>query len=208
MKVVMVDYGVGNTRSIKNAFSSFGVDVQLTKRHDEILNADGLILPGVGAYSHGMSNLHEYGLVETLRTYAELDKPLLGICLGMQLLMDESEEFGLTKGLGIIPGKVIKLGFEETVKLPHVSWTSINTKNICWDNTILSGMDSGEDAYFVHSYVAVPDNDMDILSVSNYGSTEFCSTINKGKVFGCQYHPEKSSFMGLKIINNFINICK
>lgn len=210
MNIVIVDYGIGNVKSILNAFDNQGGKTILSRDRDVILNADGLILPGVGAFSHGMNNLNKYGLVNIIKDYVKTDKPLLGICLGMQMLLEESEEFGSTKGIGLIKGKVIKLPVEKSnkVKLPHVSWNEIQTKNIQWENTILNDVEVNSDMYFVHTFVAKPDNENEILSTTGYFDVEFCSSLKKDNIYGCQFHPEKSAKDGLSIIKNFINICK
>lgn len=210
MNIVIVDYGIGNVKSIMNAFEDQGEKPLLSRDRDVILNADGVILPGVGAFSHGMNNLNKYGLVAIIKDYVRTGKPLLGICLGMQMLLEESEEFGDTKGIGLVKGKVIKLPIEKSnkVKLPHISWNEIQTKDIEWKNTILNDVEVNSDMYFVHTFVAKPDNEDEILSTTDYFNVEFCSSLKKGNVYGCQFHPEKSAKHGLSIIKNYINICK
>jgi len=210
MKIVIIDYGIGNVKSIMNAFEDRGQKAFLSRDRDVILGADGLILPGVGAFSHGMNNLNKYGLVTIIKEYVKTDKPLLGICLGMQMLLEESEEFGNTKGIGIIKGKVIKLPVVNSnkIKLPHIGWNEIQTNKIKWGNTILNDVEVSSNMYFVHTYVAIPNNENEILSTTEYFGIEFCSSLKKGNVYGCQFHPEKSASRGLTIIRNFINICK
>lgn len=210
MNIVVIDYGIGNIKSIKNAFEGLGIEAKLSREREDILNADGVILPGVGAFSHGMNNLKKYGLIEIIKDYVITGKPLLGICLGMQMLLEESEEFGETKGLGLIKGKVIKLPVEQSkrIKLPHISWNSIKQKNINWDDTILHNLPSNTDMYFVHTFVAKPNDENEILSTTEYFDVDFCSSIKKDNIYGCQFHPEKSAKYGLTIIKNFINICK
>ena len=209
LRLVIIDYDIGNVRSILNAFEKVDISPILSRDKDEILNADGVILPGVGAFSHAMKNLHNYTLVDTLKEYALLNKPLLGICLGMQILFDESEEFEITKGLGIISGKVVKLTTnKKKVKLPHISWNEIEAHKSKWDNTILDNIGQKSDMYFIHSYMAVPSDTNNILSTTNYFDHHFCSSVKKGNIYGSQFHPEKSAKEGLKIIKNFINIVK
>jgi len=210
MKIAIIDYGIGNVRSILNAFENQGADVFLTNSKDEILKSDGLVLPGVGAFSHGMNNLEYYDLVDVIKKYVVSDKPFMGICLGMQLLFEESEEFGQASGLGLISGKVVKLPTKDdnNEKLPHVSWNELNVKSAQWTDTILEGIEEGSDMYFVHSYVAEPKDSDNILSITEYLSHSFCSSVYKGNIYGCQFHPEKSGMQGLKIIKNFIGICQ
>ena len=213
MKIVItiLDYGVGNVKSIQNALEKVNVEVQLSNERDVIIASDGIILPGVGAFSHGMDSLHEYGLSEIIYDYVETGKPLLGICLGMQMLLSESEEFGLTKGLNLIPGKVVKIPVEQSSseKLPHVSWNEIkSTGEESWNKTILEGLRDSEDMYFVHSFIVEPENTDYILSRTNYAGYEFCSTVKLNNIFGCQFHPEKSADAGLKILENFVKIAR
>lgn len=210
MKIAIIDYEIGNVKSIINAFKKIGIEPILTNERETIINSDGLILPGVGAFSQGMKNLQKYCLPEIIYDFVNTKKPFMGICLGMQMLMEESEEFGLTKGLGLIEGKVIKLPVQNPnyEKLPHVSWNEISTKNISWENTILDDLEEYTDMYFVHSFVASPKNEENILSITEYSDYKFCSSVKKDNIYGCQFHPEKSGEQGLKIIQNFVNLCK
>jgi glutamine amidotransferase len=202
-----VDYGIGNVQSIINALSKFkGVNVVLSDSRDEILNADGLILPGVGAFRKAMEELNSRNLPSVLNEYISLKKPFLGICLGMQLLFESSEEFGSSNGLGFVKG-VVK-SFPESVsdKVPHVSWNSIEMQELNWVGTIFEGINNKDDFYFVHSYICKPNNQDIILSKTEYGGINFCSSIQQENIYGCQFHPEKSATIGLKIIKNFIKI--
>ena len=210
MSIVILDYGIGNVKSILNAFEEEGEKAILSRDKDIILKSKGIVLPGVGAFSEGMNNLKKHGLVQIIKKYAETKKPLLGICLGMQMLLEESEEFGITKGVGLIKGRVIKIPVEKSnkIKLPHISWNEIKTKNIPWENTIFNEVEVNSNMYFVHTYVAKPDIEDEILSTTDYFGTEFCSALKKDNIYGCQFHPEKSAKDGLNVIKNFINICK
>lgn len=210
MNIVIVNYGIGNVKSIMNAFENQGKKAVLSRDRDVILKADGLILPGVGAFSHGMNNLNKYDLVAIIKEYVKTGKPLLGICLGMQMLLEKSEEFGDTKGIGLIKGKVIKLPIDKSnkMKLPHISWNEIKPKKIEWTNTILDNIEENSDMYFIHTFIAKPNNENEILSVTKYHNQEFCSSLKKENIYGCQFHPEKSSKKGLSIIKNFIKIVK
>lgn len=207
--IVILDYGLGNVKSMFNAFNKIGAMPSLTADKKLILNADSLILPGVGAFSKGIQNLRETGLFEVLLEYVKKGKPLLGICLGMQMLMDESEEFGLNQGLGLIKGNVIKLPTIKNPKekIPHVSWNEIYEPSIgFWNKTILEDIQNKSDLYFVHSYVTVPTDEKNILSRTNYAGIDFCSAIQHENIIGTQFHPEKSSEIGLKILSNFVNL--
>lgn len=210
-RIAVIDYGVGNIKSICRAFERYDVEICLTNEQEAIVSSDGVVLPGVGAFAHGMGKLKEYGLDDTLRECSVRGGPILGICLGMQMFFDTSTEFGVTEGLGLIPGEVLKIepGDPIYMKLPHVSWNGIHQDDpASWDGTILDGLDDSEDVYFVHSYYVKPENRDHVLSKTFYSNFEYCSTVKSGNIFGCQYHPEKSGQVGLKIINNFVKICQ
>ncbi|MDP1844449.1 MAG: imidazole glycerol phosphate synthase subunit HisH [Sediminibacterium sp.] len=210
-KVVIIDYGIGNVKSMCNAFYNIGVEPILTADKQTILNANALVLPGVGAFQKGMANLHSAGLVETIHEYVKKGNPFLGVCLGMQMLMQESEEFGITPGLGLIKGKVVRLPLAVSLdeKLPHVSWNELHEPSPGrWKNTILHDLPQKTDVYFVHSFVVVPEKLEDLLTTTNYGGVDFCSSIHHENIYGTQFHPEKSSEKGQVILNNFINLIK
>ena len=210
-KVVIIDYGIGNVKSMYNAFLNIGVKPIVTSEKKLILDADAAVLPGVGAFKKGMENLNERGLFQIIHEFIQKGNPFLGVCLGMQMLLEESHEFGLTSGLGLIKGKVVKLPISPNSeeKLPHVSWNELNEPRIDrWRGTIFQNMLSCSDVYFVHSFVAIPTYDIDILSTTNYGSVNFCSAVQHENVYGTQFHPEKSSHKGLAILSNFINLIK
>ena len=209
IKIGIIDYGVGNIRSISNAFNSFNCETIFSDDKKAILECDGLILPGVGAYKHAMDKLKSKNLIDVINEYVETTKPFLGICLGMQMLFERSSEFGETNGLGLIRGDVKKLPSQENIKLPFISWTSIHRNNdLQWSGTILENTKELSDFYHVHSYYADPENSEHILSYSMYNDFEYCSTVKKDNIFGCQYHPEKSGEEGLKIIKSFIDLAK
>jgi glutamine amidotransferase len=203
----ILDYGSGNVRSIKNALRKIGGEGRLTRDPQEINEAGALIIPGVGAFKHAMESLESYGLIEVIKDFAESGRPLLGICLGMQILMDESEEFGRSRGLGLIRGSVkrIPLKAEGNYRLPHIEWSGIYPPpEEGWTGTILSGLEPGTRFYFVHSYAVVPEREDVILSRTRYGNCEFVSSLKSGSLYGCQFHPERSGKGGLKILKNFM----
>lgn len=207
--IAILDYGIGNIRSIFNAVEFVGSVPLLTRDPSEIIAARALILPGVGAFSHGMDNLDTFDLIDSIHRFVKTGKPFLGICLGMQMLFDESEEFGHTKGLGLIRGNVTRmpLAQPEAYKLPHIRWNSIREPSPSrWDNTPLAGTLEKEKMYFVHSFVGVPQQDEDILAVTEYGGSEFCSAVQHDNIYGMQFHPEKSRSCGLRILSNFTKL--
>lgn len=208
-KIVVIDYGIGNVKSMVNAFENLGVEAVLTGDEQEIMAADAVILPGVGAFKHGMDNLIERNLVPVIHNYVATGKPFLGVCLGMQMLMEESEEFGRSKGLGLIEGsvKIIPLLSDTTEKLPHVSWNElIEPTKGRWNDTILSTTKDGTDMYFVHSFAAIPNHQTDVLASCNYGNLNFCAAVHKKNIYGTQFHPEKSGIFGLRILEEFIKL--
>ena len=210
-KISVVDYGIGNIKSICSALEKSDADIVLTDNRREILSSHGLILPGVGAFAHGMEKLISKKLDKIINDFVTTGKPLLGICLGMQMLFEKSSEFGDTPGLGLIPGEVLRLQSNKNVseKLPFVSWSGTKPpENQSWSNTILNGINCNDHMYFVHSYYAKPKDKENVLSVTEYSDKDYCSTVKRGNVYGCQYHPEKSADKGLKIINNFVEICR
>ncbi|EKQ51123.1 MULTISPECIES: imidazole glycerol phosphate synthase subunit HisH [unclassified Clostridium] len=213
-KVSIIDYGVGNILSVKRAFEFCGAQVEVINTKEQITNAEVLVLPGVGAFKNAMYELIERDLKDSIIEFSDTNKPMLGICLGMQLLLEKSEEFGETNGLGIIQGEVVRI--EDTTisgnyqKIPHVGWNSLkfpkHGDKSLWDKTILNGLAEGEDVYFVHSFTAKPTNNENRLADSYYGGRTVSAAIKKGNVYGCQFHPEKSGEVGLKIIKNFLEI--
>lgn len=204
--IAIVDYGVGNLHSLVKALSCFGQNVFITEDADEIRTADAVILPGVGSFRSGMEGLKIRDLVNVVKDFSKTGKPILGICLGAQLLMSEGYEFGKLKGLNIIPGKVVPFG-KIKEKVPHIGWNEIYpVAKMGWNKTLLQSIKSNADVYFVHSYVFKPRNRKSVLALTKYGNFEFCSAIKKGNIYGCQFHPEKSGKMGLEIIQNFVDL--
>lgn len=209
MNIVVVDYGIGNVQSIFNALSQFkDINITLTDKKSEILNADGIILPGVGAFRRAMEELNKRNLPNILKKYIREDKPLLGICLGMQLLFESSEEFGHTEGLGFIKGKVVHFPNNLSGKLPHVGWKSLIKQEESLNTTLFKGAKNDCNYYFVHSYICIPGSQDIITSKTEYSGINFCSSIQQGNMHACQFHPEKSANDGLNILKNFIEIVK
>jgi len=215
VKVAIVDHGLGNLYSVKHACAQVGLPAVITSSKQEILNADAVILPGVGAFRDAMDTLHRLDLVSVLRDIAASSRPLVGICLGVQLLMTESFEFGRHKGLGIIEGPVVRfqgpMEGARKLKVPHIGWnrvrrTAPDGKAVGdpWANTLLDGLADGEYMYFVHSFIAQPQDRSVVLSTSRYGHVEFCSSLHYRNVFACQFHPERSGVEGLKIYRNLV----
>ncbi|CAG0943297.1 glutamine amidotransferase [Candidatus Brocadiaceae bacterium] len=206
-KIAVVDYGIGNVQSILNALAHHSVEANLTGLESEIFNSDAVILPGVGAFKKAIEELRLRNLDGILKRYVATGKPLLGICLGMQLLFEYSEEFGFSQGLDIIKGKVVKFPPSVSGKLPHVSWNSLSiVKEGSSVSPILRGIKSDDSFYFVHSFICIPDDSEAILTETVYGGVSFASMVNRGNIFGCQFHPEKSGNCGLKLLQNFIEI--
>ncbi len=203
-KVVIIDYGLGNIKSIYDAFSRFNESVIISKNLSTIGSANSIILPGVGSFAKAMQLINKLDLKNTIINHVKNNKPLLGICLGMQLLFENSEEFGLNKGLSLIPGKVKKLKSNKFEKLPNIGWRKLNNKKI--NSKFLNSINKSDEFYFLHSFYCKPKNENHILAETKFGKLKFTSVVNYKNIYGCQFHPEKSSKAGLKIIENFIKI--
>jgi len=204
--IAIIDYKMGNVRSVAKAFESIGAKVCLTASPAKLRRAKALVLPGVGAFAAGMRNLRKLNLIKEINLAVKQDKPFMGICLGLQLLFTSSEEHGTHKGLDIIPGKVVK--FKSNLKIPHMGWNTIKkikTKGKKNKGDLLSGVADGSFFYFVHSYYVKPDKKAYTLAASEYGQ-KFCCVAAKDNTFGMQFHPEKSSELGLTILKNFCEI--
>jgi len=202
--IAVIDYGMGNLRSVRRGIEKAGGNPVVTSDPDEIDAAAGVVLPGVGAFGRCMENLERYGLVEVVKKVATNGKPFLGICLGLQILFEESEEFGPVKGLGILPGKVVRFPQNDELTVPHMGWNRIRKNS---DRSMLRGIDDGEWFYFVHSYYIVSDRDDDVATTTDYG-VNFVSSVEYGNLYACQFHPEKSSNAGLRILENFTGLVK
>jgi len=211
-RVTVIDYGVGNLLSVQRGLEHCGAHVTLTSDAEQILCASRIVLPGVGAFQNGMQALEKLGLIEVIQEIANRKIPLLGICLGMQLLLTESEEFGLTKGLGLIPGRVIPVPTHtlngETQKIPHIGWNSLQYSNVekKWDGSVLHDNQPGSAAYFVHSFMAIPDLGEHRVADCIYGGHRVPAVIACNQISGCQFHPEKSGEVGLKVLRRFISL--
>ena len=211
-KVFIIDYKLGNLFSVNQALKNIGLDVIITSNADEIEAADAIVLPGVGAFSDAMNNLKNLKLINPIKKSIDSGKPFLGICLGLQLLFSESEEFGLTNGLGVVKGRVKKFannnGEGETRKVPQIAWNQIfKIIGGSWENSPLDNVKEGEFMYFVHSFYIEPEEPIG-LSQTNYDGQSYISSIQKDNLFACQFHPEKSAKEGLKIYDNWAKINK
>ena len=200
--ITIVDYSVNNLRSVQKAFEHLGHKTLVTSDPEQVARAEKLVLPGVGAFGAAMANLRSKDLVEPLVDAVTNGTPLLGVCLAMQLLFDWSEEMGVHQGLGLLPGKVEKLPEGHGLKIPHMGWSALSFPRA---SRLFAGLDEGEMVYFVHSYRVVPDDPECIAAHASHGA-EFTAGIESGNLFACQFHPEKSSGAGLKILDNFASL--
>lgn len=209
-KVVVIDYGMGNLLSVQRGLEHCGGDVKLSADPGVILSSPRVVLPGVGAFADGMAGLRQAGLDDVVREVASRGTPLLGICLGMQILLDESEEFGRTSGLGLIHGKVVAIPVVTTdgqpQKIPHIGWSALEfaTGRNDWNGTLLHGVKPGEATYFVHSFMVNPADPSNRVADCLYGGQKVAAAIQRDNVFGCQFHPEKSGEVGLRILSRFL----
>jgi glutamine amidotransferase len=198
--ITIIDYAINNLRSVEKAFMSMGIPVEVSDNPNKIRNAEKLVLPGVGAFRDAMTNLNARDLQGVIRERVNAGTPLLGLCLGLQLLFSESEEFGRTLGFDFIPGSVRRLPSD--VKVPHIGWNQLHVKR---SDPLIEGISEGSFVYFVHSFYADPETSEDILATTDYG-IEFPSITRKGNVWATQFHPEKSQEVGLRILRNFAAI--
>ena len=206
-RVVIIDYGLGNLFSIQQACEYVGYSVEISSDSEKLLKADGLILPGVGAFGNAMESLVSKNLVSPIFEFVKTGRPFMGICLGMQLLFTESEEYGRHKGLNLLNGKIIKFpDFSMTnYRVPQIQWNKIFPSTInSWNETPFRSIRGGEYMYFVHSYFAHPIDDSVILSLTKYANIEYPSAVIKENILGIQFHPEKSSYEGLKIYRDWL----
>lgn len=210
--ITVIDYGMGNLLSVMRAFEHCGAEVVITDSPDVVKKAERLVLPGVGAFADGMAGLRERGLIGPIREYAFSDRPFLGICLGMQMMMDVSDEFGLHEGLGLLKGRVAAIppcGADGTLhKIPHIGWNSLvlSKGRRDWSDTIFKDISENAYVYFVHSFAVVPEDGAVRLADCIYNGLVLNAAVNSGKLYGCQFHPEKSGPVGLGIIRNFCTL--
>ncbi|MCU0440307.1 MAG: imidazole glycerol phosphate synthase subunit HisH [Raineya sp.] len=204
-KVIIVDYQAGNLFSVLNACLKVGINAEITSDKNKIVSADGIILPGVGAFGESMNNLEKLDLVNPIKDFVSSGKPFLGVCLGLQLLFEESEEFGVTKGLGLVEGVVKKFKSpDKSIKIPQIGWNTIQKPpHADWQQTPLTDIAENSFMYFVHSFYVEPSNHKDIISETTYEGKKYCSSIQKNNIFATQFHPEKSADLGLRMYKNW-----
>lgn len=200
--IAMIDYDAGNIKSVEKALQKLGADVVITKDPQEILNAEKVILPGVGSFGDAMNNLKKYGLDEVIRQVVEKGTPFLGICLGLQLLFERSDESPEAVGLGILKGEILRIPDAEGLKIPHMGWNSLHLQN---NGRLFKGLKENDYVYFVHSYYLKAEEEEIVKATTNY-SVNIHASVEKGNVFACQFHPEKSSDVGLQILKNFVEL--
>lgn len=209
-KIIIVDYGVGNLYSLIKAFQCFADNVQIIDEPAAFASASALVLPGDGAFKAGMEGLAVRSLTGLVKEFARSGRPILGICLGAQILLEKGFEFGEHQGLGLVQGEVAKFSeLKNQEKIPQIGWNAIQEPSPgVWQDTILQNVTNGANVYFVHSYILEPQNNKNVLAVSSYGGHEFCSVVKQANIYGVQFHPEKSGEVGLQIIKNFVQLCQ
>ena len=198
--IAIIDYDAGNLRSVEKALLSIGEETIVTRKHDEILAADKVILPGVGAFGDAMRKLKEYGLVDTIHEAVDSGKPFLGICLGLQLLFRRSDESDGVEGLSILPGEILRIPDAPGIKIPHIGWNSLEVSE---GARLFRGLGENPYVYFVHSYYLKADDDSIVAATAEYGGTLIHASVQKDNVYACQFHPEKSGSVGMQILKNF-----
>ena len=198
--IAIIDYDAGNLRSVEKALLSIGEETIVTRKHDEILAADKVILPGVGAFGDAMRKLKEYGLVDTIHEAVDSGKPFLVICLGLQLLFRRSDESDGVEGLSILPGEILRIPEAPGIKIPHIGWNSLEVSE---GARLFKGLGKNPYVYFVHSYYLKADDDSIVAATVEYGGTLIHASVQKDNVYACQFHPEKSGSVGMQILKNF-----
>lgn len=200
--IAIIDYDAGNIKSVEKAMLLLGQEVEITRDRDKILGADKVILPGVGAFGDAMDKLHQYGLVDVIRQVAESGTPFLGICLGLQLLFERSDEAPGVEGLGILKGEILKIPEREGLKIPHMGWNSLEFPR---EGRLFRGIAPESYVYFVHSYYLRAKEEEIVTATTEY-STRIHASVEKDHIFACQFHPEKSSDVGIQILRNFVEL--
>ncbi len=200
--IAIIDYDAGNIKSVAKALEKLGQEVVITRDEEQILAASKVVLPGVGAFGDAMKNLKEYGLVEVIHQVVEKGIPFLGICLGLQLLFERSDESNGVEGLGILKGEICRIPDQEGLKIPHMGWNSLHFQ---YDGRLFRGIDEEAYVYFVHSYYLKADDEQIVKATTEYG-THIHASVEKDNVFACQFHPEKSGDVGLQILKNFVEL--
>ena len=200
--IAIIDYDAGNLKSVEKAFLHIGEEAIITRNQDEILSADKVILPGVGAFGDAMHKLHSYHLVDTIKKVVDNGTPLLGICLGLQLLFESSEESVEVKGLSILEGEIVKIPENNELKIPHIGWNSLEVRE---GAKLFQGLPQNPYVYFVHSYYLKAKNENEVAATTDY-STVIHASVEKDNIYGCQFHPEKSGDVGLQILRNFAKL--
>lgn len=202
--IAIIDYDAGNIKSVEKAIQFLGEEVMITRDQHVILEADGVILPGVGSFGDAMNRIRGYGLEEVIREVVRQRIPFLGICLGLQLMFESSEESPGVKGLELLPGKIVRIPEGEQRKVPHIGWNSL-----CFpkESRLFQGIPKDSYVYFVHSYYLQAGEMEDVAATTEYGA-EIHAAVERDRIFACQFHPEKSSEIGLKILQNFLNVCR
>ena len=205
MKIAIIDYNLGNLFSVQQALQNEGVAPVVTSDPDAVYAADALLLPGVGAFSAAMQVLRSSGMDEAIRAAVSAGKPFMGVCLGMQLLFDRSEEFEDANGLGLVPGVIRKFPAEGR-KVPQIGWNTIREESAAWENSPLKMLENGAWMYFVHSFFAAPANEAHVLARTDYDGFDYCSAVQKDNIFATQFHPEKSAEKGLSVYRAWIEM--
>ena len=200
--IAIIDYDAGNIKSVEKAMLLLGQEVKITRDKEEILNADKVILPGVGAFGDAMGKLRQYGLVEVIKEVVKKGTPFIGICLGLQLLFESSDETPGVEGLGILKGKILRIPECEGLKIPHMGWNSLKFPK---EGRLFKGLAEDSYVYFVHSYYLAAEDESIVTATTEY-STLIHASVEQGNVFACQFHPEKSSDVGIQILKNFVEL--
>lgn len=200
--IAIIDYDAGNLKSVAKALSFLGREAEITRDPKKILSADKVVLPGVGAFGDAMARLKQYGLIPVIRQVADQGTPFLGICLGLQLMFEGSEESEGVEGLGLLKGRILRIPDSTGLKIPHMGWNSLDVRP---DTRLFAGISSGEYVYFVHSYYLRAEEEEAVAAVSEYG-VRIHAAVEKGCLYACQFHPEKSGDVGLKILRNFVEL--